>query len=183
MRWGRGSDPPNQDFGYYSRPRRRWRNIPATPWRWRYELVGALSTVESMQVIAHLRHPQFVIIPCGLAAALLLLPAVRHTAQRRLWCVVIPHRLRVGMIETGVLSWSGLLPGVLRSRPVRDGVEIWVWCPAGVDVRAFEAARAQLAAACWVAEVTPRRHPRWSHLVALLVITAPQRLRTYSDMI
>jgi hypothetical protein len=176
MRWGRGGDPPNQDFAYYSRPGRRWRNVFATPWRWRYELLIALALGWPGWLIAHGRlSPLVVAIPATLAAAALALRSVRGAARNRLWCVVLPHRLRVGMIESGVLSWSGLLPGVLWTAPADGGVRIWVWCPAGVDVRAFEAARSQLAASCWAVDVLPRRHPRWSQVVILTVTTRLER--------
>jgi hypothetical protein len=117
--------------------------------------------------------PIVVTIPVTLAAAVLVFAL--GAACNRLWCVVLPHPLRVGMIESGVLSWSGLLPGVPWTAPGEGRVRIWVWCPAGVDVRAFEAARSPLAASRWAVDVLPRRHPRWSQVVILTVTTRLER--------
>jgi hypothetical protein len=174
MRWGRGGDRPNNDFFYYFGPRRRWRNVVAVPWRYRYELLVAAVLLLCAHAVAQLANPAWLILPLGLAVTSACIPQVRQALMDRFWCVLLPHRMRVGMVESGVLSWSGYLPGVLWTAARPHGVEIWVWCPAGVDVRAFEATRSQLAASCWAVDVEPRRHPRWSHIVRLLVIIRPE---------
>src|SRR5690349_11737078 len=130
------------DFdGFFGRPRRRFNPLPI-PWRWRYEalvgiglalgihgLAGLIGAFTSLGVVA------------AFAAGCIVWPPARRFLGARIRCVVIPHRLRVGMVEASILSWRGRLPMILRASPTQRGVRVVLWCPAGVDVAAFHAGR------------------------------------------
>lgn len=174
MRWGRRRRLVAEDYLAQLVPRRRRRNLLLTPWRWRYELAVGLGTPVGLNALADATHP--VAALCIMAAAVagyVGWPAGRRLLADRARCVLVAHRLRVGMIESGVLSWSGWLPAQLWTRAVDRGVRVLLWCPAGVDVAAFQASGSQLAAACWAADVEVDRHPRYAQLVVLLVVTRP----------
>lgn len=159
------------DFLHWFGPRRRRRYPLPIPWRWRYEIGAGVGVPVGLDALADATHP--------IAAAALVFaavtgsvawPAAHRFLTARAWCVLVPHRLRVGMIESAVLSRSGWLPAVLRTSPHPRGVRVLLWCPAGVDVHTFHAARSRLAVACWAADVEIARHPRFAHIVVLLVV-------------
>lgn len=175
MRWGRGRPgAADDDFFHWFGLRRRRRNPLLVPWRWRYELGLGVGVPTGLNALADATHP---IAAASVALAVVVgsvgSPAARRFLIARAWCVLVPHRLRVGMLKCGVLSWSGWLPAVLWTSPHPRGVRILLWCPAGVDVYAFHATRSQLAAACWAADVEVARHPRFAHIVVLHVILRP----------
>jgi hypothetical protein len=180
MRWG----PRRRRIDDFLRslpPRRRRPNllllVLLTATRWRRELVLAVGVPWSLHVLAVATHPIA-------AAAMALVGLVgmfwwepgRAFVKERAHAVLLEHRLRVGMVEAGIVSWSGRwLPAVLTSRPVTRGVRLTVWCQAGVDVTAFLANRELLAAACWASGIEVARHPRRAQLVTILVVTHPEK--------
>lgn len=154
-------EPPRQR-------RRRWvRNVPATPWRWRWE-IGIPAGVD---VLAETTHP---LVAGGCVVALGVLgalsgPGPRHWLGLRAWAVMLQHRLRVGMSQCDLTAWSGRLPAIVRTRVVDRGVVTTVWVPAGLGVHDFREAAPNLAVACWAAGVEIARHPRHSQLILVLV--------------
>lgn len=172
MRWAGWHRWPYHLGGYT--PRRRRRNLALIPWRWRWELGFGIGTPLGLEALADATHPVVALCLIGTAiAAWVGLPGARRVLTARAHAILVQHRLRVGMVESGVLSWSGRLPALLWTRVVDRGVRLLLWCPAGVDVIAFHATRSQLTAACWAADVEVVRHPRWAHLIVLLVVTRP----------
>lgn len=173
MRPGQG---PPWELVSWLRPRRRRPNPLLVLARWRYELVLGAGVPTGLYALAEATQPSIAVgLVLATLAAHLGWPAGRRFLAGRARCVLVPHRLRVGMVESRVLSWSGWLPAVLWTSPCPQGVRVLLWCPAGVDVHAFHAARSQLAAACWAADVEAVRHPRFAQLVVLLVVTEPRR--------
>ncbi|WP_433290774.1 hypothetical protein ACQPZQ_00265 [Pseudonocardia sp. CA-142604] len=157
-------------------PRRRKLNPLLVIWRWRYELALGLGIPYGFSVLAGAIHP---IAAVGLALAAGVgcgwWPPGRRVVAEGTQVVLVQHRLRVGMVQANIMSWSGRLPAILLSSPRPRGVRVLLWCPAGVDVHAFHANRSLLAAACWAADVEITRHPTRSQLVVLLVVTEPDR--------
>lgn len=161
---------PTDDFFDRYGPRRRRRSLLPIPWRWRYELTVGLGVPAGLDAVAAATHPvASAVVVAAAGVGYLGWPTARNTVRTRARVLLTTHRLRVGMVECGVLSWSGRLPAVLWSAPRARGVEVTLWCPAGVDVHAFHATRARLAAACWAADVEVTRHPRRAQIVVLLV--------------
>lgn len=155
------------DFG----PPRRHRNPFLALWRWRRELLVAGTAVWALSSLAEATST---IVAAG-AAVLVLgvlsgFPRSRRFLRDRVQVARTEHRLRAGMVQAQVLSWSGWLPGIVWSSRRPRGVRITLWCPAGVDVHSFEATRTLLAAACWATDVEVARHPHWAQVVVLLVV-------------
>jgi hypothetical protein len=173
MRWG-GRRSDAHDFLRSFGPRRRRANPLLVFWRWRWEGAAFLGVPYGLDTLAGATHPA-VAAAVGVSAAATAIawrPARLHLTEHAR-CVVAQHRLRVGMVQAGIWSWSGWLPAILWTAPVDRGIRVVLWCPAGVDVVAFQANREQLAAACWAADVEVARHPRRANLVVLLVVTRP----------
>lgn len=143
--------------------------------RWRRELAIAVGLIWGLQALAAATHPvaAAAISLVGLVGMFGWRPGRLFVAERAL-AIMIEHRLRVGMLEAGILSWSGRLPASIATKPVTRGVRVLVWCPAGVDVTSFLANRELLAAACWASGVEVTRHPRRAQLVSVLVVTHPE---------
>ena len=161
------------DFdGFFGRPRRRFNPLPI-PWRWRYEALACIGLAIGIHGLAGATgvFPALGVVAAGTAVSIGWPPARRFLSER-IRCVVVAHRLRVGMVEASILSWRGRLPMILRVSPTPRGVRVVLWCPAGVDVAAFHAGTGMLAAACWASEVYVDRHRRWAQLVVVIVETA-----------
>lgn len=177
MRWvGRRSDA-HEFFSRFG-PRRRRSNPLLALWRWRWEGTAFLGVPYGLDVLAEATHPVVsVVVGVSAAATGLGWRPARTFLTERVRAVVVQHRLRVGMVQAGIWSWSGWLPAILRAAPVDRGIRVVLWLPAGVDVLAFEANREQLAAAAWAADVEVARHPTRANIVVLLVVTGPAGTR------
>ena len=158
------------DFdGFFGRPRRRFNPLPI-PWRWRYEALVGLGVAAGLHgLAAAIGTVAAVGVATAATVGCVVWPPARRFLGGRIRSVVVAHRLRVGMVEASILSWRGRLPMILRASPTPRGVRVVLWCPAGVDVKAFNAGRELLAAACWAADVYVDRHRRWAQLVVVIV--------------
>lgn len=173
MRWG-GYRRGVHEFFHHFGPRRRRRNPALVFWRWRWEGGAFLGVPYGLDALAGATHPAVsaVVGVSAVATGLGWRPA-RLFLTEHARCVVVQHRLRVGMVQAGIWSYSGWLPAILWTSPVDRGVRVVLHCPAGVDVHAFRQNREQLAGACWAADVEVARHPRRANVVVLLVVTRP----------
>lgn len=86
------------------------------------------------------------------------------------WCVITPHRLRVGLKQARIYNTRGSLPAIIRTARAPYGERVHVWCPAGATVEGIRSAGPVLRGACWAADVTVTRDELRSHLVTIDVI-------------
>jgi hypothetical protein len=118
------------------------------------------------------------VIAAGLAAALIVMAACWPQGRRflvaRAWCIVTPHRVRVGCAQAWIHSRSGKIPAVLLTGRLSFGERVYLWCRAGTSADDLSSARKLLAAACWADDIRVTRHPRYAHLVTLDVIRRGQ---------
>jgi len=140
-------------------------------WRWRYELILLLAVPLVLAALAHAlgAWETAVTVAAGAAAAAAWPPARRALAAR-FWCVVTPHRVRVGCAQTRLHSRRGRLPFVLWTSPAPEGETVVLWCPAGATPRDFVSVREQMATACWATDVVVTPHPQRAHIVSLTVV-------------
>jgi hypothetical protein len=139
-------------------------------WRWRYEL---LATAGLAAIWMALGPATVAAVTVGLAVALAAtaaVPAGRRYLVGRAWCVVTPHRVRVGCAQAWIHSRSGKIPAVLFTMRQPFGERVYLWCRAGTSAADLATARELLAAACWADDVRVARSPRHAHLVTLDVI-------------
>lgn len=151
-------------------------------WNWRWELgILAITAGLSAAVAASVGVTGLAVAAgAGLVAAgaLLRWPPARTRIIARAWCVITPHRVRVGCVNSWVQTRSGRLPIVISTTPTEYGERVQLWCRAGVTAADLFAARHVLAAACWASEVRVIPSLRYSHLVTLEVIRHQHPERT-----
>jgi hypothetical protein len=139
-------------------------------YRWRYELAGPTCLAAEWMALG----PVWPAVTAGLAAWLIAVtacwPRGRRFLAARAWCIVTPHRVRVGCAQAWIHSRNGKIPAVLLTRRKPFGERVYLWCRAGTSADDLLSAQGLLAAACWADGVRVTRHPRYAHLIALDVI-------------
>ncbi len=122
-------------------------NLAVAAWRWRYELLG----MASLAVIwTTLGIGDAAAITAGLVALLggtASLPAGRRFLAAHAWCIVTPHRIRVGCAQAWIHSRDGKMPAVLLTRRQPSGERVYLWCRAGTSAEDLSSARGLVAAA------------------------------------
>jgi hypothetical protein len=146
-------------------------NLLVISWRWRYEmgLVAGLSISLTAAITSFGAGPTILAMIVIILASLCW-PTARHFATDRAWCIVSPHRVRVGCAEGLIYSSRGKIPIILRTSHREFGERVLLWCRAGTCVEDFVSARAILTAACWAQDVAVFFDTRNTHLVTLDVI-------------
>jgi hypothetical protein len=147
-------------------------------WRWRYEivLVSSLSAALTSVLISFGALPTIiatVIVVIAITLTILYWPTVRLFAVGLAWCIITPHRVRVGCTEGLIYSTCGKMPIILLTSRQAFGERVLLWCRAGTSVDDFISARAVLTAACWAQDVTIFAHARYAQLVTLDIIRRP----------
>jgi hypothetical protein len=108
-----------------------------------------------------------------LAVVVALVPAVRRAAVAGVQMLVVPHRVRAGLVQAGATDRDGRLPWLVATRPRGDTVIVTVWLRAGVTPGDLHRAGPVLATACGAAHVeVVRSAPRQDR--ALLVVVHPR---------
>lgn len=145
-------------------------NPVAVIWWWRYEsaaacAVGFVVWRTDLRVVA-------------LAGAVVMVPLaalapIRHWFRRRVWCVITPHRLRVGFARAGFDLASGLLPAVLLTRSRGYGERVYVLVAREVSLPWIGRAAGTVAEACWAERVTFSAFGSWDRIVIVDVLRWP----------
>lgn len=136
--------------------------------RWRIELLVAA-------LVAGLWHLAGGVVVGLVAVALALsaaaVPAVRRLVAAAIRVVVVPHRVRAGLVQAGVGDRSGRPPWLPWARPVGpNGVSVAVWLRAGTTQSDLRAATSVIAAACGATAVAiEQRGSRHDWAVVLVV--------------
>ena len=151
-------------------------------WNWRWEL-GIVLTIAGLGGLIAASFG-----PIGLAAAagaglaassaLLSWPPARKRIVAQAWCIITPHRIRVGCVNAWVQTRRGRLPIVMYTVPTDYGERVQLWCRAGITAADLFAARQLLAAACWATQVRVIPSLQRAHLVTLEVIRSRNQERT-----
>jgi hypothetical protein len=146
-------------------------------WRWRYELalVSGLSAGLAAAIISFGAVPTIIAV-IVITLTILCWPTTRQFAVDRAWCIITPHRVRVGCAEGLIYSSRGKIPVVLRTSHQAFGERVLLWCRAGTSVDDFTSARAVITAACWAQDVAIFLDTQHTQLVTLDVIRRPTDL-------
>jgi len=140
-------------------------------WRWRYELVFGIGLPAALTVLGGL--PVMLGTLATLAAlvgAALLWPPTRRLLIARAWCIITPHRVRVGCVQAWIHSRYGKIPIVLLTTRQPFGERVHIWCRAGTSAIDFTSARLLLTTACWARDIQVRGNERYVQLITLDVI-------------
>ena len=151
-------------------------------WNWRWEL-GIVLTIAGLAGLIAASYGFTGLVAAagaGLAAssALLCWPPARRRIVALAWCVITPHRIRVGCVNAWVQTRRGRLPIVMYTVPTVYGERVQIWCRAGITAADLFGARQVLAATCWAAEIRVIPSVQHAHLVTLEVIRNSHPERT-----
>jgi hypothetical protein len=136
--------------------RSRWPGLLAVLVRWRMELLLALLVGGLWHLAGGIGVGIVALVVAVLAVAV---PTVRHGLIGGLQTVVVPHRVRAGLVQAGVGDRSGRAPWLPWARPTgAKGVVVGVWLRAGTTPGDLRAATSVVAAACGAAAVEVEQH-------------------------
>jgi len=146
-------------------------NLLVAAWRWRYEiaLVSGLTACLAAAISSFGAVPTIIAV-IVVALAILCWPPARRFATDRAWCIITPHRVRVGCVEGLIYSSRGKIPIILWTSHQAFGERVSLYCRAGTTADDFVSARTVLAVACWAQDVAIFVDPRRTQLVILDVI-------------
>lgn len=154
----------------------------AIVWRWRYELLIAITVPVIVYGFVRSAGPVWtILLIAGMAAPVAISPPARRLFIAYAWCVITPHRVRAGMAQAWIHSRDGRIPVVLWTTRQPFGERVHLWCRAGTCAEDFVWARHLLASACWASGVRVMRNERHAHLVALDVIRRIESSRGFAD--
>jgi len=140
-------------------------------WRWRYELMLGIALPVGLVVLGGI--PVMLGTVAALAvligAALLWAPARRYLIARA-WCIITPHRVRVGCAQAWIHSRRGKIPIVLLTTRQPFGERVHLWCRAGTSAIDFTSARPLLIAALWARDIDVTGNEQYPQLIILDVI-------------
>ncbi|MQA14165.1 MAG: hypothetical protein GEV09_08325 [Pseudonocardiaceae bacterium] len=105
-----------------------------------------------------------------LALAVAAIPHSRRFVYRRAWSVFARHRLRTCLVNRRVMTYEGLVPRMLWSRPIPVGVRIWVFLRAGLAASHLERVTEEIASTCWARDARVTVHGKWTALVRVDVV-------------
>jgi hypothetical protein len=148
---------------------------PANPlvfaWRWRYELIFGIALPSVLAVLGGIpvMLGTLAAITVAVGAALLYGPTRRYLIARA-WCIITPHRVRVGCAQAWIHSRAGKIPIVLLTTRQPFGERVHLWCRAGTSAVDFASARPLLTAACWARDIRVMGNERFAQLMTLDVI-------------
>jgi hypothetical protein len=134
--------------------------------RWRYE-IAALAAVFGAGRLGAIAAS---VIGLVVIVAVIAWSELRAWLLRRVWVVVIRHRLRSAFRGAALASWTGRRPAILWTSPRPKGVRVVLSLPAGLELADIVALRHVLSAACFAADVLIDRHPRYGNVVVLFCI-------------
>jgi hypothetical protein len=143
-------------------------------WRWRYEIVLVSGSAAGLTAaIISLGAVPTIAAVIVMTLTILCWPTARQLAVDRAWCVITPHRVRVGCVEGQIYSSRGKIPVVMLTSHKAFGERVLLWCRAGISADDFVAAHGVLAAACWAQDVAIFFDVHRPQLVTLDVIRRP----------
>ena len=152
--------------------RRRRVNPLLGLYRWRWELAAVVGLVALVEWGRETSWTMPVAASLLIGALLAAWPPLRHQIADRCRSVVVQHRLRSAFHELCLTTWAGRAPAILWTAPRRDGLRVYLLCPAGIAARHLTPDVLEtLAAACDVPEVQVATNPRHPALVVLVVVT------------
>ena len=142
--------------------------------RWRAELILAALIVAGWQAVGNAVAG---IVLMALVILVVAVPPVRRTAIAFGQVLVVPHRVRSGLVQAGVADRAGRPPWLVSARTRGEAVLVTVWLRAGTTQNDLRRAAPVIAGACGALHVevlatSPRQdravvmvaRPRWGWL-------------------
>ena len=110
-------------------------SLMVAAWRWRYEiaLVSGLAAGLAAAISSFGAVPTIIAV-IVVALAILCWPPARRFTTDRAWCIVTPHRVRVGCVEGLIYSSRGKIPIILWTSHQAFGERVSLYCRAGCEI-------------------------------------------------
>lgn len=138
--------------------------------RWRVELLTATGVAAAWLTFGG----SAVAIAALIVATLLLVsPPARRLGLGLVQVAIVPHRVRVGLVQAGVGDRAGRLPWLVTARARGDSVRVTVWLRAGTTLRDLVLAAPLIATACGALNVEVERYSVRQDR-ALLIVNRPR---------
>jgi hypothetical protein len=140
-------------------------------WWWRYELGLGIGLPVLLLVLVGVRGMLVTLVTLAVLTGVSVIwaPSQRYLADRA-WCVITPHRVRVGCAQGWIHSRRGKIPTVLLTTRQPFGERVHLWCRAGTSIEDFASALPLLVAACWASGIQVTGNQRYAQMIALDVI-------------
>jgi hypothetical protein len=151
-------------------PPRRRPGPAAVCVRWRVEIAVAVVVGVAWH---ELGGPAVGMFGLALATVLVVDRGARRLALGLVQAVVVPHRVRAGLVQAGVGDRAGRLPWLVAARPRGDAVRVTMWLRAGTSLDDLVRAGPVVATACGALDVGVERYSARQDRAAL-VVTRPR---------
>jgi hypothetical protein len=161
-----GGDPMRRSFP----PPRRPPTVLDILIRWRVEIATAVGigfTVEGLGTTVS------GLLGCTVALLAAFVPPVRRVFVRLLLPVVVTHRVRVALVESGVTSRNGKLPWLVFARSHGQVVMVHVWLRGGTTWEDLDRAIPVIRSACGAVDVQVARFSA-RHDRAVIMVARPR---------
>src|SRR5690349_8052096 len=136
-------------------PPRRRPGLLAVCVRWRIEIVSVVVVTAAWRQFGAATLALGVLM---LTSALIVVPVTRRPALGLVQAVIVPHRVRSGLVQAGVGDRSGRLPWIVAARPDGDAVQVTVWLRSGTSLGDLSGASPLVATACGARSVEVERY-------------------------
>ncbi len=151
-------------------PQRDRPGLVAVLIRWRMELVIAGLAAAAWHYDGGVTLG---IVALHLGVLVAFVPVVRSVVIGTLQAIMVPHRVRSGLVQTGVTDRSGRPPWILWARPLKGDVRVYIWLRSGTTPNDLRMSAPILAAACGAVSVTVEQ-PGDRNDRAVLIVDRPR---------
>jgi hypothetical protein len=134
--------------------------------RWRAELLIAGVVALAWRSVG---ADTLVITALVLLMLVAFVPGVRLGAVQLVRALVVPHRVRMGLVQAGVADLGGRMPWVVAARPIGPSVRVSIWLRAGTTAADVARAAPLIAVACGAVQVDVARRFARADRVTVLV--------------
>lgn len=146
-----GGEPMRRSFP----PPRRPPTVLDILIRWRVEIATAVAVGFAVEALGAAVSG---LLAGMVALVVALVPSVRRTFVGALLSVVVTHRVRAALLESGVASRSGKLPWLVIARSRGQVVLVYAWLRAGTTCEDLDFAVPVIRSACGAVDVRVARH-------------------------
>jgi hypothetical protein len=148
-----------------------WVQLLLALWRWAFEItLFVLLVITWFRLRAHMPNyavAAVLVVPFAIGCNF---PHVRRLLIGWCWVLIVRHRFRTALVQTGVRNRSGKLPWIVAWRPTPVGERVTLLMVAGMSATDVENAAEAIAAACWARQVRVDKNRRSAAFVRVDVI-------------
>jgi hypothetical protein len=150
-----------------------WVQLLLALWRWSIEItLLVILLITWFRLWAHMPNyavAAVLVVPFAIACNF---PRARRLLTGWCWVLIVRHRFRTALVQSGTRNRAGKLPWIIAWRPTPVGERVTLLMVAGLSAVDLDNAAEALAAACWARQVRVDK-PIGSRLLRALGHKAP----------